>query len=128
MPIENLTFDNSFLRELPVDPIAANHRRQVFGACASRVRPTAVAGPSLVASSPEVAELLGLTADDLDAAVLGGNALVPGMGPYAACYGGHQFGNWAGQLGDGRAITLGETLNPAGQRWELQLKGAGPTP
>src|SRR3712207_7582272 len=50
------------------------------------------------------------------------------MQPYAACYGGHQFGHWAGQLGDGRAITLGEVVNARGERWELQLKGAGPTP
>ena len=50
---------------------------------------------------------------------------LPGMEPYAACYGGHQFGTWAGQLGDGRAISLGEVVNAAGQRWELQLKGAG---
>ncbi len=50
------------------------------------------------------------------------------MAPYAACYGGHQFGAWAGQLGDGRAISLGEVVNAAGQRWELQLKGAGATP
>jgi uncharacterized protein YdiU (UPF0061 family) len=48
--------------------------------------------------------------------------------PYAQCYGGHQFGVWAGQLGDGRAITLGEVLNNQGERWELQLKGAGKTP
>ena len=44
------------------------------------------------------------------------------------CYGGHQFGNWAGQLGDGRATNLGEVMNSRGQRWMLQLKGAGPTP
>ena len=50
------------------------------------------------------------------------------MAPYAACYGGHQFGTWAGQLGDGRAITLGEVVNHASETWELQLKGAGPTP
>ena len=62
------------------------------------------------------------------AQVFGGNALLEGMEPYAANYGGHQFGHWAGQLGDGRAITLGETINAAGERWELQLKGAGPTP
>ena len=62
------------------------------------------------------------------AEVFGGNALYAGMEPYAACYGGHQFGNWAGQLGDGRAITLGEVVNASGERWELQLKGAGPTP
>ena len=63
--------------------------------------------------------------------MLAGNRVVPGMAPYAACYGGHQFGTWAGQLGDGRAITLGE-VGAAGRdgppSWELQLKGAGPTP
>ena len=50
------------------------------------------------------------------------------MDPVAACYGGHQFGTWAGQLGDGRAISLGELKNARGEHWELQLKGAGPTP
>ncbi|MDQ2702799.1 MAG: YdiU family protein, partial [Pseudomonadota bacterium] len=62
------------------------------------------------------------------ARVFGGNALLPGMQPYAANYGGHQFGHWAGQLGDGRAITLGEVVDAVGARRELQLKGAGPTP
>jgi uncharacterized protein YdiU (UPF0061 family) len=61
------------------------------------------------------------------AQIFGGNRVLPAMEPYAACYGGHQFGAWAGQLGDGRAITLGEVVNAAG-RWEIQLKGAGPTP
>ncbi|HTU61329.1 MAG TPA: YdiU family protein, partial [Polyangiales bacterium] len=61
------------------------------------------------------------------AQVFGGNALLQGMEPFAACYGGHQFGTWAGQLGDGRAISLGEVLH-RGKRWELQLKGAGRTP
>jgi uncharacterized protein YdiU (UPF0061 family) len=60
--------------------------------------------------------------------VLGGNRLLPGMQPYAARYGGHQFGHWAGQLGDGRAITLTEILAAAGTRQEIQLKGAGRTP
>ncbi len=63
---------------------------------------------------------------------LSGNGSLPGMETYATAYGGHQFGNWAGQLGDGRAILLGEVIAPplAGveQRYELQLKGAGPTP
>ena len=93
--------------------------------------PTPVDAPALVAVSPEVAALLdldGRAADPAWSRVLGGNALVDGMEPYAANYGGHQFGQWAGQLGDGRAITLGEVINRAGQRWELQLKGAGPTP
>ncbi len=59
---------------------------------------------------------------------LAGNELLPGMQPYAMAYGGHQFGHWAGQLGDGRAIALGEMLGESGKSWELQLKGAGPTP
>jgi uncharacterized protein YdiU (UPF0061 family) len=63
-----------------------------------------------------------------DAEVLAGNRVLPGMEPYAARYGGHQFGQWAGQLGDGRAITLGEMIAADGSRQELQLKGAGRTP
>ncbi|MDD3673918.1 protein adenylyltransferase SelO [Thauera propionica] len=130
--MRDLRFDNRFVRELPGDPEDGRHVRQVHGACYSRVEPTPVRAPKLLAWSREVADLLGLDETDLRdrrfAEVFGGNALLPGMEPYAACYGGHQFGNWAGQLGDGRAITLGETINPQGQRWELQLKGAGPTP
>ena len=79
-----------------------------------------------------MAEILGLEARDIEspqfAQVFGGNALLEGMQPIAANYGGHQFGSWAGQLGDGRAITLGETVDARGRRWELQLKGAGLTP
>lgn len=56
-----------------------------------------------------------------------GNKLLEGMISYASCYGGHQFGGWAGQLGDGRALSLGELVHE-GESWELQLKGAGPTP
>ena len=130
--MRDLRFDNRFVRELPGDPEEGRHVRQVHGACYSRVEPTPVRAPKLLAWSREVADLLGFDAADVRsqrfAEVFGGNALLPGMEPYAACYGGHQFGNWAGQLGDGRAITLGETINPRGQRWELQLKGAGPTP
>jgi uncharacterized protein YdiU (UPF0061 family) len=127
-----LEFDNRFVRELPGDPERGPQVRQVYGACYSRVEPTPVRAPRLLAWSSEVAGLVGIDEADVRsqdfAEVFGGNALLPGMEPYAACYGGHQFGNWAGQLGDGRAITLGETINPQGQRWELQLKGAGPTP
>lgn len=130
--MKELRFDNLFVRELPADPVLGRHVRQVHGACYSRVEPTPVRAPALLAWSPEVAALLGLDEADVRsqqfAEVFGGNALLPGMEPYAACYGGHQFGNWAGQLGDGRAITLGEAINLQGQRWELQLKGAGPTP
>ncbi|MDD5392100.1 MAG: YdiU family protein [Thiothrix sp.] len=127
-----LNFDNRFVRELPGDTDGINMSRQVYDALWSSVQPTAVAKPRLLAHSPEVAEMLGWTAADIAdpdfASVFGGNQLLAGMQPYAACYGGHQFGGWAGQLGDGRAISLGETVNSAGERWELQLKGAGPTP
>jgi uncharacterized protein YdiU (UPF0061 family) len=127
-----LRFDNAFVRDLPADPQAGTHRRQVHGALYSITPPTPVPAPRLIAHSPEVAALLGIDAADIAtpefAQVFGGNELLQGMQPYAANYGGHQFGHWAGQLGDGRAITLGETVNAQGQRWELQLKGAGPTP
>jgi uncharacterized protein YdiU (UPF0061 family) len=127
-----LNFDNSFVRELPADPDSSNERRQVRGACYSRVRPTPVSAPKLLAVSSETAALLDLELSQSNgqelAEVFGGNRLWEGMEGYAACYGGHQFGSWAGQLGDGRAIGLGEVLNSRGERWELQLKGAGPTP
>ena len=129
--LDSLRFDNSFVRELPADPERGHQRRQVLGACFSRVAATKVSRPSLVACSREVAELLGLSAGDCEseafAEVFAGNRLLPGMDSYAACYGGHQFGHWAGQLGDGRALGLGELVH-RGRRWELQLKGAGPTP
>jgi uncharacterized protein YdiU (UPF0061 family) len=128
---DNLVFDNRFLAELPGDPDTGPGIRQVEAAW-SRVRPTPVAAPQLVAYSREMADTLGFSEADVRspwfAQVFGGNALLPGMDPFAANYGGHQFGHWAGQLGDGRAITLGETLDTQGRRWELQLKGAGPTP
>jgi uncharacterized protein YdiU (UPF0061 family) len=86
----------------------------------------------VIAYSREVADALGLTKADIEsprfAEVFGGNALLDGMQPFAANYGGHQFGHWAGQLGDGRAISLGEAIGADGARHELQLKGAGPTP
>ncbi len=125
-------FENTFVTTLPGDPEAANFVRQAPGSSFSKVQPAAVRAPKLLAWSQDCAALLGLDrpANDADPAVqiLAGNRLAPGMDPYAARYGGHQFGTWAGQLGDGRAITLGEMRAPAGGRWELQLKGAGPTP
>ena len=130
--IPMLHFDNRLLRELPGDDDTRNIPRQVFGALWSLVLPTPVAAPRLLAYSTEMARELGLDGDEINSprwvAALAGNALLPGMSAYATCYGGHQFGNWANQLGDGRAINLGETINAAGQRFELQLKGAGPTP
>ena len=127
-----LHFDNRLLRELPGDPDLRNHPRQVSGAVWSAVLPTPVEAPRLLAFSSGMASELGLSEDELCSPAwlqaLAGNELLPGMSAYATCYGGHQFGNWAGQLGDGRAIFLGETINASGRRYELQLKGAGPTP
>src|SRR4051794_22600003 len=125
--VPELRFDNTFVRALPADPVEDNRPRNVVGACYTRGMPTAGAGPRLVAVSREVAALVGLEARVCEsedfAVVFAGNRLAAGMEPYAACYGGHQFGSWAGQLGDGRAISLGEVMGPAGGRWELQLKG-----
>ena len=127
-----LTFDNRFTEQLPADPDTSNTRRQVHGAAYSRVKPTPVSAPTLVAFSPEVASDLGISGDlgsrTALLPVLAGNATLDGMDPHAMAYGGHQFGNWAGQLGDGRAIGLGEIVTSASKRYALQLKGAGPTP
>jgi len=130
--LENLQFDNRFTTSLPSDGAQDSHSRQVVGACYSRVQPAAVRDPKLVAFSFETAELLGLAPEQIKqqdvVQILAGNKLHGGMDPHAACYGGHQFGNWAGQLGDGRAIALGEAIDVNGCHQMLQLKGAGPTP
>jgi uncharacterized protein YdiU (UPF0061 family) len=130
--LSELAFDNRLTRELPPDPSAAPGSRQVVGAAFSRVEPVAVPNPRLVAWSAEVAAALGLDGDgwvdDEAARILSGDLLPAGSDPHAMSYGGHQFGNWAGQLGDGRAITLGEVIDRDGQHQVLQLKGAGPTP
>lgn len=130
--LQNLTCDNRFIEHLPADPEPRNFPRQVVGALWSGVQPRVASNPRLVACSTDVAALLGLTASDCESdlflQVMAGNRLLDGMVPYATCYGGHQFGHWAGQLGDGRAINLGEIKTPAGSHLTLQLKGAGPTP
>ena len=130
--LSRLRFDNRFTRELPADPETGSNRRQIRDACFSRIQPTPVVAPQLVAYSAEVAESLGLSVADCEseafAEVFTGNRVLADMDPHATCYGGHQFGNWAGQLGDGRAINLGEVIATDGGRQVLQLKGAGPTP
>lgn len=127
-----LKFNNRFVADLPGEGSGIAQSRQTHGVCWAAVQPTPVKRPTLLAHSREVAELLDLSHDDIHSAAFiqafSGNRLLPGMQAYASCYGGHQFGNWAGQLGDGRAIALGEIINQSGERWELQLKGAGVTP
>lgn len=129
LPVEALPWRTDFVDSLPGDPSRDPRSRQVHEACYSFVAPTPVAKPELVCLVPEVASLVGLRAEVTPTLteLVAGNLVLPSQRPYAACYGGHQFGNWAGQLGDGRALTLGEVETPSGVQ-ELQLKGAGPTP
>ncbi len=94
--------------------------------------PTPVKDPGLIAINRDLAALLGIDADALSTPegikMLAGNAPPEGAAPMAQAYAGHQFGNWVPQLGDGRAILLGEVIDTNGQRRDIQLKGAGPTP
>jgi len=115
--IDSLTFDNAYSR-LP----------DLFH---QRVAPTPFPSPWLVGFSREAAALI-----DLDPSVAGspefvevfsGNRTLPGMTPIAMKYAGHQFGGYVPQLGDGRAILLGQVRNRAGESWDLHLKGSGPT-
>ena len=128
----NLTIESDFVGSLPADPIQENYLRQVRGACYSFVEPSRAGKPQLLAYSADLAQQLGFSNADCESEqfleVFAGNSLLEGMKPFAMCYGGHQFGNWAGQLGDGRAITLGELIDEQGNRQALQLKGAGKTP
>lgn len=132
MILDDLKFDNRFVNELAADPSEVNRPRQVLGAAYSLVDPKPTSAPQLVAVSAEVAGELGLNDDQLASddflQVVTGNLVLEQMTPHAMAYGGHQFGNWAGQLGDGRAINLGELVITDGSRRCLQLKGAGPTP
>ncbi len=127
----NLNIKDTFNKELPADPVLENGRRQVKEACFSYVTPKKTSKPELIHVSPEMLSALGIS--DVEAQsesflnVVTGNTVLPNTKPYAMCYGGHQFGNWAGQLGDGRAINLAE-VEHLDQHWTIQLKGAGETP
>jgi len=126
----NKKFTNRFTSNFPGDDSGHPSPRQTPGVLYSKVLPTKVKSPKLIAWSDELGKELGIKKpeDKKEIAILAGNHLNQTMYPYAANYAGHQFGNWAGQLGDGRAITLGEWVTPTGRSWELQLKGAGLTP
>lgn len=138
-------FDNRVLRSLPVDAIVGTvGPRAVADAFFSLVQPTPLLKPRLVVVSPVALRLLGVEVTCPNPAELppamaealcgmcSGNALPVGAEPAAHCYCGFQFGSFAGQLGDGAAMYLGEVVVGAedhtAERWELQLKGAGPTP
>lgn len=132
MRLSEVRFSNRFTSELS--------EQEMF----LRVDPVQVAAPRLIGWSDRLAAEFNLQRPNAsiscnsntgtgaegiaDLAVLAGNWWPPSAKPYAARYGGHQFGQWAGQLGDGRAITLGELTDREGRTWEFQLKGAGRTP
>ncbi len=125
-----LNIKDKFNEQLPADPILENSRRQVTNACFSFVVPKKPSKPSLIHVSPEMVDAIGLkesTESEDFLKIFSGSELLRNTSPYAMCYGGHQFGNWAGQLGDGRAINLTE-VEHKGKNWALQLKGAGETP
>ncbi len=98
----------------------------------ARLPPTPVSAPRLVKLNRTLALELGLDPDELSSpegvAMLAGNRVAPGSEPIAQAYAGHQFGNFTPQLGDGRAILLGEVVDTKGRRRDIQLKGSGPTP
>jgi len=116
--LENLNFDNTFAR-LP----------DVFY---SRLNPTPLPAPYLVSANAEAAALIDMQPTEMRRAdfveYFSGNRLLLGSAPLAMLYAGHQFGHFVPQLGDGRAILLGEIKNQAGEYWDVQLKGAGITP
>ncbi len=126
-----LNISNTFNTNLPADANSKNETRKVFNACYSNVLPKTPSNPKLIHTSNNVAALIGLTKDNLNSTsflnLVTGAFVYPNTTPYAMCYGGHQFGNWAGQLGDGRAINLFE-VEHKNKHWALQLKGAGETP
>lgn len=126
-----LNIKDTFNKELPADPVLENTRRQVKEACYSFVTPRKTSKPLLLHVSDEMLSEIGLdkkeTASEAFLNVFTGNEVLENTKPYAMCYAGHQFGNWAGQLGDGRAINLAEVVHHD-KRWVLQLKGAGETP
>ncbi|MBU2962145.1 YdiU family protein [Citreicella sp. C3M06] len=112
----HIPFDNSFAR-LP----ASFH---------SKLKPQPVSAPKLIAWNAALAETLNITGSDDPrlAPIFAGNVIPDGADPLAQVYAGHQFGGFSPQLGDGRALLLGEVIDHAGARRDIQLKGSGPTP
>ena len=127
----DLNIKSTFTDQLPADSNLQNTRRQVHNACFSFVEPKQTSDPKLIHVSNDMLHTIGLIEKDSETEtflkVMTGNTILPNTKPYAMVYAGHQFGNWAGQLGDGRAINLTE-VEYQNQCWALQLKGAGETP
>lgn len=149
--LQDLPKSDTFTKNLPSDPLfktpSASHNaprgdlgpRAVKGALYTYVRPEKTENPEFLCVSRAAMRDIGLMDGEehteLFKDVVAGNKFFwdektkEGIYPWAQCYGGYQFGSWAGQLGDGRAISLFESTNPATKtRYEIQLKGAGRTP
>jgi uncharacterized protein YdiU (UPF0061 family) len=126
-----LNIKNTFTKELPADVNEDNTRRQIENAAFSYVSPKKTAKPAIVHVSQEMASELNISEEETKSEffknIVTGNEIYPNTRPFAMCYAGHQFGNWAGQLGDGRAINLFEVAHQ-NKNWKVQLKGAGETP
>ena len=116
--LDELRFDNTYARLPP--------------AFYSKLAPTPLAEPHLVSFNPAAAALVGLDPSEAErpefVEAFGGKSLPRGAEPLAMLYAGHQFGIYVPQLGDGRALLLGEVRGPGGDKWDLHLKGSGPTP
>lgn len=130
--IGSIRFDNRNLRDLPVDPSTADSR-PVQNSIWARAKLQPVRKPTVVAYSEDAMSLLGVDTDTINEQEIekyfSGNEVIPESGcePYSHCYCGHQFGSFAGQLGDGAATYLGEVMLTDGSRQELALKGSGKT-
>lgn len=124
-----LDIDQRFADHLPADHLSVNMPRHVLEACFSFVETKVPSNPKMLHISASFLEQLGVEIGNEEEflKVVSGAIPYPSAKQYAMCYGGHQFGNWAGQLGDGRAINIVE-LNIGSENWKFQLKGAGPTP
>lgn len=142
-PWSQLQFSNSLQKNFSVDQGHPQVSRPVQQHLLARAETENFPQPELLIASPSAAQLLDLVPPKVSADLAGennfklshewaqifsGQNILPGMSLVSTRYGGHQFGHWADQLGDGRAILLGEVTNQRGERWEIQLKGAGRTP
>jgi len=132
--LQQLGWHQDTYQDFPLDPVKENSVRfSVRGAIFSAVRPTpSRSAVALAALSADALQLLDVTPETARQQqfvdIVAGNDALPGVPALAHRYGGHQFGYWAEQLGDGRAHLIGEYTNKRGERWELQLKGSGRTP
>lgn len=126
-----LNIKNTFIQNLPADSNLENSRRQVTEAVFSYVNPKKTKAAKVIHTSQEMAKALNISEEETTSEffkkIFTGNEIYPDTKPFAMCYAGHQFGNWAGQLGDGRAINLFE-VEHQNKNWKIQLKGAGETP